>query len=135
MACVNLWPWERFGSFVCNEMTRNSVYWSVAGTRVVAGWLSESGLSPSARGTGLTHTLGVCISTRSTVTRLPLITVSGGGDKFHSLLLLSHLLPLLPSNRKGKPCRGIPLWSRGGQNKRRPVFRRPLLRLQRMWKQ
>lgn len=41
MACVNLWPWERFGPFVCDEMMRSSVYSSVVRMRVVVGWLSE----------------------------------------------------------------------------------------------
>lgn len=52
------------------------------------------------------------------------------------LLIVLFLLLLLLSAREGKRCRGIPVRSRGGDgNKRRPVFRRPLLRLQRMWKQ
>lgn len=130
---------------LCLEASGRDVWliarlWPFSLLRLVSGsnadytLLRGAGAEPLYAHAGLTqthtHMRGDCISTQPRVTCLLLRTDSGGGDRFHSLLL-----PLLLSAGEGKQCHGIPLWSRGGQNKRRPVFRRPLLRLQRMWKQ
>lgn len=39
---LNLWPWEQFSSFVCDEMIRRSVYWRMAKMRMDAGCLCLS---------------------------------------------------------------------------------------------
>lgn len=164
VACVNLWSWEQFSSFVCDEMMRSSVYWSV---RAVAGWLAElvggcvrfcsyflltlmtgsnadyslmreTGAEPLFTHAGLTHKIAFkslhSLSVQSYfIACLRQTAVVATGFTPSSSVCMSSLSSQLPE--MGKQCHGISLRSWGGWDKRWPVFRRPLLRLQRMWKQ